>query len=248
MTAFAKSNPVRDTFWGAVEDLSLLDAALLSFNIEPSALGLHMDHTGEPVRLDELPEEFLPRIEVLRSAVRTGSLSPTAKNEDKLGRLDETKTRIKTSDFIAWCAGRCIPHNIPNRQAAAPNSIPISGQAAVSAILPQAVATASPAPPQSPYDPLPLNGIATMFLLVQGDAKRNGEIWKDFAHNATKNGLVSARIRTGSGKRQSTFDPSLVGDWLVNHQNGKFDRACVDRILRKNLPPRSAHLKDLLAP
>ena len=245
--AFAQRHSTIQPFWGVVEDISLLSAALLTLGINPSSLDEELEAYGEPVPVDELPDDFLPRIEVLRSAIRAGSLKPTAKAKDKFGRLDETKTRIKTGDFVIWCNDKGIPHNIPTQQATKPNAIPISGQVAANVMLPQAVAPASPSPSQSPYDPLPLNGIAAMIPRVS-DAEENRKVWRGLAKNARKNGLDIARVGTGSGTRQSTFDPSLVGDWLVNHQEGKFDRARVDRILLSNLPPRSAHLKDLLAP
>jgi len=122
MTAFAKQNPVRDPFWGEVEDISLLNAALLSFNIEPSSLTQHIDDTGEPVCLEDLPDDFLHRIEVLRSAIRAGKLSTAALITDEHDRIDENKTRIKTDDFVVWCTAKGFAHNIPNRVAPQPTT------------------------------------------------------------------------------------------------------------------------------
>ncbi len=107
---------------------------------------------------------------------------------------------------------------------------------------PPSVVGTEPGPSQSLFDALPLNGIAAMFLLDQ-DGEKNRETWTAYAHNAKRNGLDSARTSSGHGRRQSSFDPSLVGDWLV--AKGRIDRARANRILKANLPSRSAHLKDL---
>ncbi|MEK7737232.1 MAG: hypothetical protein AAB319_05690, partial [Pseudomonadota bacterium] len=74
MTDFANQNPVRSSFWGETDDLSLVDAALLTFGIEPFSLGEYLEVAGEPVTLDELPDGFLLRIEALRSSIRAGAL------------------------------------------------------------------------------------------------------------------------------------------------------------------------------
>ncbi len=243
--AFLKAHSTIQPFWGEVEDISLVSAALLTFGISPPSLDEEFEARGEPVSTEELPDDFLPRIELLRSAVRAGSLTPTTKTSDKHGRLDASATRIRTADFIGWCDSKRLSHNIPNRQTTPANVTATSGQIVADTTLPQAMAATSPTPLQSPFDPLPLNGIAAMFPLAKNDTEETREIWKDFAHNAKKNGLVSARITTGKGKRQSSFDPSLVGDWLV--KEGAMDRARVDRILSINLPPRSANLKELFA-
>lgn len=106
--------------------------------------------------------------------------------------------------------------------------------------LPSAINTEEPV-----YDPLPTDGIAAMFPLSRDDDE-NLERWRNLAHNAPRNGLADCRVATGSGKRQSTFDPASVGEWLV--RKGKYTQAEVVRILQRNLPTRSAHLRDLLAP
>lgn len=107
------------------------------------------------------------------------------------------------------------------------------------------LATSAPLVEESAYDPLPTDGIAAMFPLSSDDDK-NLERWRNLAHNAPRNGLADCRVATGSGTRQSTYDPASVGEWLV--RKGKFTQAEVDRILLRNLPARSAHLRDLLAP
>lgn len=122
MRDFVRRHPVRSSFWGEVEDLTLLSAALLTLGIEPTALGAELDATGELVGLDELPENFESRIEVLCSAVRAGGLKPLALILDKHAHIDENKTRVKTDDFVAWCVSKRLPHNIPNRVAPQPTT------------------------------------------------------------------------------------------------------------------------------
>ena len=92
------------------------------------------------------------------------------------------------------------------------------------------------------HDPLPLSGIALIFKLEQVDID-NTELWRSFAKEAARNGLITARVVIGSGTAQSTFDPVAVGEWLVT--KGKMDQAKVARFLNSNLPKRSAHLKDM---
>jgi len=104
------------------------------------------------------------------------------------------------------------------------------------------LSTLSPKLEESVYDPLPTDGIAVMFRLAVDDDE-NLAIWRELAHKAKRNGLLNSRVSPSSGRQQSTFDPSKVGEWLVS--NGKFSQAQIGRILLNNLPPRSAHLRDL---
>lgn len=94
---------------------------------------------------------------------------------------------------------------------------------------------------ESTHDALPLDGIARMFTLDQGETD-NIKLWRIFAKNAKKNGFEVAKTAGGKGSAQSQFDPVAVGEWLVS--KGKMNQARVDRILNINLPKRNAHLKD----
>lgn len=120
--AFVQRHSTIQPFWGEVEDVSILSAALLTLGINPSALDEEMDACGEPVSIEELPDDFLPRIEVLRSAIRAGSLHTVALNYDQHQRIDENMTRVRTSDFADWCDGKGIPHNLPMRPTPQPQS------------------------------------------------------------------------------------------------------------------------------
>lgn len=89
---------------------------------------------------------------------------------------------------------------------------------------------------QSIFDPLPLSGIAKMFKLIDFSK------WKTLADQASKNGLIKARVSAGSGNAESAFDPERVAEWLVN--KGHYTRERADHVLANNLPPRSAHMKE----
>ncbi|QYZ65367.1 MAG: hypothetical protein HPY30_04830 [Gammaproteobacteria bacterium (ex Lamellibrachia satsuma)] len=97
----------------------------------------------------------------------------------------------------------------------------------------------------SAFDPLPLSGIARMFPLDR-DEQNNLDIWKTRADKASRNGLIKARISTGTGNAESTFDPWEVSEWLID--KGHYTRDKTERKLANNLPTRSAHLKDLIRP
>ncbi|KXW58918.1 hypothetical protein FEMY_04370 [Ferrovum myxofaciens] len=80
------------------------------------------------------------------------------------------------------------------------------------------------------FDPLPINGIGEVFHGVGLD-------WRKLAERASRNGLRECRIiRNG-------FNPAKVAAWLVG--GGHLSKERADRLLAKNLPPRStdnAHL------
>jgi hypothetical protein len=122
MTEFAKQYPIKYRFWAEVDDLSLLQAALLTFGIEPFSLDDCWEHTCERVTLDDLPSDFLLRIEALRSSIRANTLKANALNYDEHMRIDENETRIKTDDFVAWCNAKRLPHNIPGRATPQPTT------------------------------------------------------------------------------------------------------------------------------
>jgi hypothetical protein len=84
------------------------------------------------------------------------------------------------------------------------------------------------------FEPLPLTTIANMFPLEKGG---NIGSWKSLADNAKRNGLVLARVDSGAGRRESTFNPWLVGEWLI--RNKGFTSEKIYRKRMKNLPPGS---------
>jgi hypothetical protein len=95
------------------------------------------------------------------------------------------------------------------------------------------------------FDPIPLSGIASMFQLNK-DLAKNTKRWSDYARKAAEEGMEdfkSARVETGSGTKESTFNPLLVGRWLPTIKKGLTNEK-VNRILRNNLPERSRELCD----
>lgn len=92
------------------------------------------------------------------------------------------------------------------------------------------------------FDPLPLSGIAKMFK-IHPIEDQNLDKWKKYSLSATRNELDTSRIVVGKGRRQSTFDPLLVGEWLII--KGLKPRDIVMKKLSNNLPQRSKHLQHL---
>jgi hypothetical protein len=95
------------------------------------------------------------------------------------------------------------------------------------------------------FDPMPLSGIASMFQLDK-DPARNLERWKGYARKASQDSMKDfklARIEVGSGSKQSTFNPLLIGRWLLTIDNWLTVEK-VNRKLKSNLPERSKHLSD----
>ena len=90
--------------------------------------------------------------------------------------------------------------------------------------------------------PLPLKGIAKMFLLVP-NSDENLKLWKKHAKNAKRNHLNISRARVIGGKAQSHFYPEKVADWLA--ENGHMPYGQVERILRNNLPKSLQYMNDL---
>jgi len=93
------------------------------------------------------------------------------------------------------------------------------------------------------FDPVPLSTIANMFKL-NTDEEKNLKQWRILAAKASRNGLNKTRVSTGKGKAESTFNPWLVGDWVI--QNRGYTQEKVNRKLANNLPERSKDLKDLI--
>jgi hypothetical protein len=97
----------------------------------------------------------------------------------------------------------------------------------------------------SAFDPLLLSGIAKMFPVVKGDEQANIKKWKNLASKASVNGLDKAKTKKGRGRAQSLFDPFKVSEWLLTKKYG-YTQEMAYRKLAKNLPPRSADLKEVI--
>lgn len=140
MSEFAQSNPIVNPYWAETEDVTLLEAALLSLGIEPfDFVGDDPDparttaeianfyrmqlflHTQDAPQIQGgLPKDLLRRIEVLRSAIRTNKFNPPAVVKDGRGEINETETRITITEFLAWCEGKGFAVSIPGLQRSVP--------------------------------------------------------------------------------------------------------------------------------
>jgi hypothetical protein len=99
-------------------DLSLLSAALLTFGVDPSYIGIFIEGHAEYPTNEDLPDGFAERIEILRSAVRAGELETLKISHDKNEEIDVNNTTIKTSEFRNWCEANGFNHNLPGYKAA----------------------------------------------------------------------------------------------------------------------------------
>ncbi len=113
MSDFVKNNPIKTTFWAEVDDLSILSAACLTFDFEPTALDDYMAIMGEPIDREDLPIGFSSRIEALKSAVRAEVISTTVTDKDTQGKFSAAGTRIPMAQFLPWCKKKGIEFTIP---------------------------------------------------------------------------------------------------------------------------------------
>lgn len=223
---FAQHNPVNKNFWEKMSDLTILQATLYTFDIDPGAIQEYLNAYAEPVSTDELPDEFLNRLSIVKSAVRAGLIKRVAVAGNHSSDVDDD-TRILQKSFSKWCVKNDYTRESEDK------TLDIAQQ-------PHAAAGG-----ESTHDPVPPNGLAKMFRLTP-DEVVNKDAWIQFAHNAIRNGLSTARTQKSKGKAQSFFDPVKVGDWLV--KKGRLTQEKVDRVLNNNLPHRNKHLKDIAAP
>ena len=226
--------PLKPGFWDKMEDLSIEGAALYSFGIAPDAIALEME-VQEHNDLGTLPADYTQRLAIIKSAVRVGSIKRAPLNGSDPGGWDDS-TRIVKDSFLEWCEKNPDTCVLAEKLPTYPQYQPKEES--------EDTAKADQVGEESNHDPLPLDGIASIFK-VDLDDEKNIQQWKTFAHNAMRNGLSVARTQKIGGKGQSRFDPAKVGDWLVS--KGKLSPEKMERILLNNLPPRNAHLKDLAA-
>lgn len=168
---------VKHEFRAEVDDLSLLQAALLTFDIEPFSLDGSSGCSGGLNFPNNLPDDFPLRIESLRSSIRTDSLRTNAVSYDEYGQIDEYETRIKTDDFIAWCNARRLPHNIPGRPAPQNAKWPW-GEHETKLLRELAAAANKFWKNYDPTDPTtaPTNEQVSSWLIEHGVAKRSAEL------------------------------------------------------------------------
>lgn len=94
--------PLKPGFWDKMEDISIEGAALYSFGIDPSAIQAEMELPDDNA-LDELPRDYRERLEIIKSAVRAGTIIKRAPiNGSDPGGWDD-HTRISKASFLKWC-------------------------------------------------------------------------------------------------------------------------------------------------
>lgn len=228
--------PIRD-IWDVMSDMSIEGAALYSLGIDPDAIQREMEWP-EDNDLERLPSNYQERLSIIKSAVRAGAIKRVKVNGSDPGGWGDD-TRIRKASLLKWCEKNpdawVHAEKTPDHKRYQPKAESVD----------TAKAEQTRSQPESTHDPLPLDGIARMFVVDRESDEKNINKWKGFAHNAKRNGLLVARTQKIGGTGQSWFDPVKVGNWLV--KKGKMPQEKVDRILLNNLPTRSAHLKDIAA-
>jgi hypothetical protein len=98
----AHRHKLKPGFWDKMEDISIEGAALYSFGIDPSAIQAEMELPDDNA-LDELPRDYRERLEIIKSAVRAGTIIKRAPiNGSDPGGWDD-HTRISKASFLKWC-------------------------------------------------------------------------------------------------------------------------------------------------
>ena len=227
-------HPIDHAFWNKMSHISILGAVLYTFGVDPEAPSKEMEHTGEPQPLEELESYMDDRRAIIKSAVLSG-LIKTVGRRPKLQIHVGDSLNISLSSFKKWCKENDLSCEPTLAAPKYPEYQP-------GYIKPERDKSKNKSnTPTSDFDPLFLSAISMIFILDR-DALINKTRWKALAKDANRNGLVGARIVKGEGKRESTFDPTKIGDWLVTKAYKTV--AEVNKILVKNLPDRSAHKKD----
>lgn len=227
-------HPIDHAHWDKMSHIDILGAALYTFGVDPNAPWVELDSSGEPQSLEELAPLIDERLTVIKSAVLSG-LIKTVGRRPKLQIHVGDSLNISLSSFKKWCKENDLTCESTLAAPKYPEYQP-------GYIKPERANSKNKSNTPTPdFDPLSLSAISMIFVLDR-DALINKTRWKAFAKDANRNGLVGARIVTGKGKRESTFDPIKIGDWLVTKAYKTM--AEVNKILAKNLPDRSAHKKD----
>ena len=227
-------HPIDHAFWNKMSHISILGAVLYTFGVDPEAPSKEIEHTGEPQPLEELESYIDDRRAIIKSAVLSG-LIKTVGRRPKLQIHVEDSLNISLSSLKKWCKENDLTCE-------STLAVPKYPEYQPGYTKPERANSKNKSNTPTPdFDPLSLRAISMIFVLDR-DTLINKTRWKAFAKDANRNELVGARIVKGKGKRESTFDPIKIGDWLVTKAYKTM--AEVNKILAKNLPDRSAHKKD----
>ena len=227
-------HPINHAHWDMMSHINILGAALYTFGVDPDAILEDLEHSGDWPPLEELEPYLGERLRIIASAVISGKIKTIA--EPPTSEIQLTNLLlISLASFKEWykesnlsseltLAAPEFPEDQPNHIRPVRNKSKNKSNTLT-----------------SDFDPLFLSAISRIFILDR-DTLINKTRWKAFAKDANRNGLVEARIVKGKGKRESTFDPIKIGDWLVTKAYKTM--AEVNKSLASNLPNRSAHKKE----
>lgn len=256
---FKSYYPINHSYWDELEVISIKGAALYSFGIDPHAIDLEFKIYKHSLPKKSLPKGFGFRQDVIISAVQSGSIG-LAHNKKNDITLD---TLIKFKSFKEWLRKKEFDQSEPTKEELMASLTKLRNEDTpanrkYNDEMSQAFHKANelaeefaklkiesqkemkPFKPLLP--PLPLKGIAKMFLIVP-NPDENLKLWKKHAKNAARNHLSASRAKVIGGKAQSHFFPEKVGDWLA--ENGHMSYGQVERTLRNNLPNNLQYLNDL---
>lgn len=223
--------PLKPGFWYKMEDISIEGATLYSFGIAPDAIEREMERPDDN-ELDTLPSDYRERLEIIKSAVRAGSIQRVPLNGSAPGEWDNS-TRILKSSFLEWLDTDTY------RPAEAIAAYP-QYQSKVVPAHPADAQKIKLRQEESTHDSVTLRVLAQMFEL-DFNKEKNLKLWEDFAHYASRNGLGCTRTQIGGGRRKTLFDPVRVGEWLCTEK--KMSQEKINKALLKSLPARSADLR-----
>jgi hypothetical protein len=256
---FKSYYPINHSYWDELEVISIKGATLYSFGIDPHAIDLEFKIYKHTLAKRTLPKGFVFRHRVIVSAVQSGSieLAHNKKNDitsDTLIKFESFKEWLRKKEFyqsepsyqdIKAALTKKMNEDTPENKAmsdALGSSLLQIEELAEEHIQLKTEVQLKNKPFQAVLPPLPLKGIAKMFLLVP-NSDENLKLWKKHAKNAKRNLLNTSRARVVGGKAQSHFYPEKVANWLA--ENGHMPYGQVERILRNNLPNNLQYLNDL---
>lgn len=98
---FAHRYPIKKDLFYRMSDLSIEGAALWMHGIDPRAIGDELDGAGHEQASIELPDTFSDTLDIIRSAVRAGSITRAPFPSITVNEINDD-TRILKDSFLAW--------------------------------------------------------------------------------------------------------------------------------------------------
>lgn len=221
--------------WSEASDLTVYEAAYwMQIGDDPHEHGFrYAQDEMYATYYDDNPHKAQAvekKCEVIIGAIRAKSLSITLEALHSNQMIDVMHTRILKTDWLEFCRqnGYADLVNqftlVKNRSTAEASENEEQSGAMLADELELSTL----------FDGVPYTVLEKMF-------SSNGK-WKNLAERANRNGLKAA-----AKMERAMFNPLLAGKWwLTNQKPVGWDWARCCRTLASNLPPRSAHLKNLL--